>query len=130
LAGTSALVALLIFMMGAPQVAAIELSVGAGLVTVLFVFAINIAGEENLDRRPVIPAPVAWVLVGASLVLLGWLNLPNLNLPLSVSTGSQFGSIFWEQRGLDVLVQIALIFCGVLGVLGLLSAPKNAEGGS
>jgi uncharacterized MnhB-related membrane protein len=46
LAGASALVALLIYMLGAPEVAVIELSVGAGLVTVLFVFAINIAGEE------------------------------------------------------------------------------------
>jgi uncharacterized MnhB-related membrane protein len=42
LAGSSAFVALLLFRMGAPEIAVIELSVGAGLVTVLFVFAINI----------------------------------------------------------------------------------------
>lgn len=29
--------------------------------------------------------------------------------------------ILWEQRGVDVLAQIALIFAGVLGVIGLLS---------
>ena len=46
LAGASALTALMMFRLGAPEVAVIELSVGAGLVTVLFVFAINIAGEE------------------------------------------------------------------------------------
>ncbi|MDO9122475.1 MAG: NADH-quinone oxidoreductase subunit J, partial [Anaerolineaceae bacterium] len=46
LAVTSALVALMLFLLGAPQIAVIELSVGAGLVTVLFVFAINISGEE------------------------------------------------------------------------------------
>ena len=49
LAVTSALVALMIYLLGAPQVAVIELSVGAGLVTVLFVFAINISGEEALN---------------------------------------------------------------------------------
>jgi hypothetical protein len=29
--------------------------------------------------------------------------------------------MLWEQRGLDMLVQIGLIFAGVLGVLGLLA---------
>ncbi len=53
LAGASALVALMMYLLGAPEVAVIELSVGAGLVTVLFVFAINIAGEEPLPTlRP------------------------------------------------------------------------------
>lgn len=49
LAVTSALVALMFYMLGAVQVAVIELSVGAGLVTVLFVFAINISGEEGMN---------------------------------------------------------------------------------
>ncbi|MHB1482597.1 MAG: hydrogenase subunit MbhD domain-containing protein, partial [Bellilinea sp.] len=41
LAATSALVALEMYLLGAPEIAVIELSVGAGLVTILFVFAIN-----------------------------------------------------------------------------------------
>ena len=47
LAVTSALVALMIYLLGAPQVAVIELSVGAGLVTVLFVFARNFMGKGD-----------------------------------------------------------------------------------
>ncbi len=58
LAGTSALVALLIYLLGAPEVAVIELSVGAGLVTVLFVFAINIAGDEPIKLRAI---PPRWI---------------------------------------------------------------------
>ncbi len=51
LAGCSAILSILLYLMGAYQVAVIELSVGAGLVTVLFVFAISIAGDE-IDRGP------------------------------------------------------------------------------
>jgi uncharacterized MnhB-related membrane protein len=79
LAGASALTALLMYLLGAPEVAVIELSVGAGLVTVLFVFAINIAGEERLDIMPVMPRPLAWLLVvctGASCLTLQAACLP------------------------------------------------------
>ena len=62
LAGCSALTALLLYLLGAPEIAVIELSVGAGLVTVLFVFAINIAGEETLPIRRLIPRPLAWAI--------------------------------------------------------------------
>jgi len=55
LAGASALVALEMYLLGAPEIAVIELSVGAGLVTVLFVFAINLTGEGNLDARRMMP---------------------------------------------------------------------------
>src|SRR5512146_1853807 len=76
LAGASALTAILLFMYGAQLVAVIELSVGAGLVTVLFVFAINIAGDDAINARPVPPMP--WV-VGLTLLfvlLLGWFVWP------------------------------------------------------
>src|SRR5512146_3422057 len=70
LAGASALTAILLFMYGAHLVAVIELSVGAGLVTVLFVFAINIAGDDAIPARPRIPRPLAWIVTLGSLALL------------------------------------------------------------
>ena len=122
LAGSSALVALMMYLLGAPEVAVVELSVGAGLVTVLFVFAINIAGEEDLPLHFVIPRPLSWGLIVASLLLLGWLVLPRFTTVIPVlNTAMSFTQMLWEQRGLDVLVQIALIFTGVLGILSLLS---------
>lgn len=133
LAGTSALVSILIYMLGAPQVAVVELSVGAGLVTVLFVFAINIAGEEAVDVRALLPKPLAWVLVGLSVVLLGWMGLPGaaslaqINLAPSVSAAVSFTDTLWQVRGLDILIQIVLIFAGVLGVLGLLSDAQGVS---
>jgi uncharacterized MnhB-related membrane protein len=124
LAGTSALVALLIYMLGAPEIAVIELSVGAGLVTVLFVFAINIAGDEILAREKFLPRPVAWLLIAIALLLLGWLVLPNLvEIPLADTLPVLSGAV-WEARSLDVLLQIVMIFSGVLGLLGLLAEGK------
>jgi uncharacterized MnhB-related membrane protein len=126
LAGASALVALLIYLLGAPEVAVIELSVGAGLVTVLFVFAINIAGEENLVGKGMIPLPLAWVMVILSLFLLGWLTLPALNIAIpGLDVIPSATATLWEDRFLDIILQIVIIFAGVMGVLGLLSESKN-----
>lgn len=123
LAGVSALLALLLYDMGARDVAVIELSVGAGLVTVLFVFAINIAGEEVMAAPRLLPKPIAWGLISLASLLLGWLTLPLTGVvPPMAEAG--FAGVLWEQRGLDMLVQIVLIFAGVLGIVGLLSESK------
>jgi len=130
LAGCSALVALLMYLMGAPEIAVIELSVGAGLVTVLFVFAINIAGEEVMAIRSLVPRPLSWLLVAASVVLLTWITLPSfISAPVS-ETQAGFAKILWQDRWLDLLLQLILIFAGVLGVLGLLAdeKPEAPEG--
>ena len=128
LAVTSALTAVLLYLLGAPEVAVIELSVGAGLVTVLFVFAFSITGETTVDEKTLLPRWLVWVLVLAVVLVLGWLILPVRGEPiLAIRTGlpmaiePDFGHMLWQQRGLDVVVQMVLIFAGVMGLLGLLS---------
>jgi len=125
LACTSALLSVLLYMLGAPEIAVIELSVGAGLVTVLFVFALNLIGEEKPEERFVIPKPVSLGLVLVALLLIGAL-VPPLSHPDQALAAPEpsFSIMLWQQRGVDVLVQVALIFAGVLGVLGLLSGVK------
>lgn len=123
LAVTSALISVLLYLLGAPEVAVIELSVGAGLVTVLFVFAISMAGEDLTPLKSLIPRPVAIVLVGVAIVLLAWMVLP-LGEQAAMSE-APFGTVLWQDRGADVLVQIVLIFAGVLGVLGILADRKS-----
>lgn len=127
LAATSALVATLLYTLGAPEVAVIELSVGAGLVTVLFVFAFSIVGEETLDAKSLVPKPLVWGLVLLAAFLLGWLVLPQAVATLpQAGSGASFAQVLWQQRGLDVLAQVVLIFAGVLGLLGLLSESRQA----
>ncbi|HPH95743.1 MAG TPA: NADH-quinone oxidoreductase subunit J [Anaerolineaceae bacterium] len=128
LAGTSALVALMIYLIGAPEVAVVELSVGAGLVTVLFVFAINIAGEETYTTPSRLPRPLAWGMVVLSVVLLGWFFLSRTAMPEAIAAPNlSLYEAIWQQRNLDILLQVALIFCGVLGAIGLLSEDKPIE---
>jgi uncharacterized MnhB-related membrane protein len=128
LACISALTSVVIFMMGATQVAVMELSVGAGLVTVLMVYALSVVGEDALDPISVIPKPLALGLVGAVTILLAWMVYPAIQS--AGLTGSvDLASVLWQQRVLDVWIQIVLIFSGVMGVLGLLSerTPGHSE---
>ncbi|HEX7433528.1 MAG TPA: hydrogenase subunit MbhD domain-containing protein [Anaerolineaceae bacterium] len=126
LAGSSALVALLLYMLGAAEVAVIELSVGAGLVTVIFVFAINIAGEESFSIRRLIPRPITWGLLAVTVVLLGGLTLSHMAPVLPGIDALPFAKAVWEVRGLDALLQVIIIFSGVLGLLGLLAENSGA----
>lgn len=123
LAGTSALLSLIFYLAGAQLVAVVELSVGAGLVTVLFVFAISISGEDSTDLHSVVPNILSGALVLVSAFLLGWLSLP-ANLGSQTVAEPAVSKMIWEVRGLDILVQVVLIFAGVLGLLGLLAEVK------
>ena len=156
LAGVSVLVAIGLYHVGAHETAVIELSVGAGLVTVLFVFAIVMAGEDAMAAPAVVPRWLAWALAVAGVALLAWLTLPlggsttagftaegaggaevsPLSSALSAfsavssdaatTSESTFAVVLWQERALDMLVQIGLIFAAVLGVLGLLAEPATA----
>ncbi len=125
LALTSALVALMIYLLGAQQVAVIELSVGAGLVTVLFVFAINISGDEVIDAKSILPKPLVWasVVVASALTIYFIFRAVGI-IPTPEFQGTTTSSILWQERYLDLLMQVVLIFAGVLGVIGLLSHAK------
>jgi uncharacterized MnhB-related membrane protein len=131
LAGASALLSVVFYLLGARQVAVIELSVGAGLVTVLFAFAINIAGDEPIKRRQLLPGPLVLAMLLAFVFLLGWfvLPLPGPQVHAALPQGS-LADVLWGQRGLDVLVQVVLIFSGVLGLLGLLAESRPPLEGS
>ncbi|MEI7846662.1 MAG: hydrogenase subunit MbhD domain-containing protein [Chloroflexota bacterium] len=120
LACVSAAVSVLLYLMGAQQVAVIELSVGAGLVTVLLVYALSVVGEDAADLLSVIPKPLAFILVGLSAGLLLLMIFP-LGEPTVEVASFSLTVVLWQQRVLDVWIQIVLIFSGVLGVLGLLS---------
>jgi NADH:ubiquinone oxidoreductase subunit 6 (subunit J) len=128
LAGTSVLVSIALYALGAQTAAVIELSVGAGLVTVLFVFAISIAGDDALKERVFIRNRVAITLTIGFAVLLGWMVLP-VDTASSIASEASFAVIVWDNRALDVLLQLVLIFTGVLCLLGLLMDERPARAG-
>ena len=120
LACVSALVTVTLYLLGAYEVAVIELSVGAGLVTVLLVYALSVIGEDVLDPTSIIPKPLAILLVAGIGVLVIWMTYP-LAMSQTVKGEMLLADVLWKHRALDVWVQVALIFSGVMGVLGLLS---------
>lgn len=119
LAGLSAATAASLYLIGAYDMAVIELSLSLGLVTVLLAFAISMVGANSPDtmlrRRP------DRALVVLVLILMVALILPATAVPaLTAGVDGDFSAVLWETRQPDILVQIALIFAGVLGVLRLL----------
>ena len=126
LACISALVSSVLYMLGAAQVAVMELSVGAGLVTVLLVYAVSVVGDDAFDPPSVIPKPLAFLVVGLIAILLGWMALPAASAYYRHGSPTLAVSL-WESRVLDVWIQIALIFSGVMGVLGLLSEKTSGK---
>jgi NADH-quinone oxidoreductase subunit J len=122
LAFMSALLAVLLYRLNSPFAAVFELSVVAGLITVLFVSVIALTKEEERAKEarwPVYVFPLA-------LAAFGLINLRVMqSLFAAVPQGygnpaSSFGATLWGGRSADILGQIAVIFGGVFGVLALL----------
>ncbi len=127
LAGASAFMAMIFYSLGAREAAIIELSVGAGLVTVLFVFAISVAGDESIEGKPAVPRALAAMLAGLCIIGLIWLLRDIVAPAPTAASASTLTTVLWHDRALDVLVQVALIFTGVIGLLGLLAEPRAAQ---
>ena len=70
------------------------------------------------------PKPLAWGLIAVALALTIYLTVRGGGLSLILKSASESSTVLWADRYLDFMIQVALIFCGVLGVLGLLSEGK------
>jgi NADH-quinone oxidoreductase subunit J len=122
LAFVSALLAVVLFRLNSPYAGVFELSVVAGLVTVLFVSTIALTSHERAAEEPKWPRYV-FPLV---LVLFGLIDLVIAERFFGAMTRSwqrpvgDFGSTLWGARAMDIVGQIAVIFGGVFGVLALL----------
>ncbi len=127
LAALSGLTAILLYLFGAPELAVIELSVGAGLITVLLAFAISMAEDETMPAS-LVPRPFAWLLILVAAGLLAWLILPQLpGVRAVAAVEAPFFVQVWENRLLDLVVQIAVVISGVMGVLSLLGETRQAK---
>ncbi len=124
LAAVSALTAIMLYLLGAYQVAVIELSVGAGLVTVLMVYAISVVGDDARDLISMLPKPLAGLFSLLAAVILAAMALPLIGREAPAADIS-LENVLWQNRALDVWVQIVLISSGVMGLLGLLAEGRT-----
>lgn len=120
LAATSAFLALSLYLLGAAEIAVVELSVGAGLVTVLLVLAITTTEPNAARLPPALPRlPTAVLVTAVTLLAVTLVGAPTP--AAEAESEAPFAVVVWEQRGADILLQIALIFVGLLTVLALLA---------
>ena len=134
LAVSSAILTLILFHLGGPLAAVFELSVCAGLITVVFIATISLTKADScederweklriLKRFVFLPLVVA--IVGWRLAVLG-IHAERIAAPLS---GEVEGvrQVLWFVRRLDLLGQILIILAGVFGVVVLFKG-KDDDG--
>jgi NADH-quinone oxidoreductase subunit J len=118
LALVSICVSLIFFNFGAPWAAVFELSVCAGLITVLFVGAVSLIRSED-EKHPENRARFyALPLAAAIFAIAGWFYLPAFfeNLANWARVGSGGGTIglaLWDMRRPDLLGQLLMLAAGV-----------------
>lgn len=127
LALTSALLAVVLFLLGAHWAALFELSVCTGLITVVFVSAISITTADRRDEVHTREhhsyfAPLPYILIFAGVALLAVLLLSNFQLEGArnvTATFADFKRVFWDTRQVDIVGQLALILAGAFAVVVL-----------
>lgn len=131
LAATSIGVSLVLFDFRAPWAAVFELSVCAGLITVLFISAVSLLRKEESffaeDRTRFRLLPVFALIVAIGGWIAGWPFFEALaDYARFGARGQSLGSMLWESRRMDLLGQIAMLAAGVL-VINSVFAAKKAE---
>ena len=122
LAVASLLLGILFFLMGAPFAGVFEISVVAGLITVLFMLTIALTKTEGEVReskavRIVFPLFFIAFIVIDILVMKGL--LPKIHALAGGAETGTFGDVLWKQRTFDLVGQLAVILAGVFAVLAL-----------
>jgi NADH-quinone oxidoreductase subunit J len=129
LAVSSVVLAVILFRFQAPWAAVFELSVCAGLITVLFISAISIIKKEehflSESRFRFYIMPIVIGVDGVLLWILGKQLIPFLS-PVQIASDSySLGTWIWAVRNLDVIGQICVIVAGVLMVKAFFSVKKK-----
>jgi NADH-quinone oxidoreductase subunit J len=134
LALTSAILSMIMFRLNAPIAGVFELSVCAGLISALFFSIITIT--QPLTPEKVIQEWKAklerfWYL--PVIVLLSGFILSILNVKLDITLPTpekivEVRSVLWASRQLDLIGQIIILICGVLGIVVLLKEMRKKSG--
>jgi NADH-quinone oxidoreductase subunit J len=138
LALTSAVLTVIMFLLGAWMAAVFELSVCAGLITVVIISAISLTKPLTMDEsremqkkrlRRFIYLPFLLIVVFSALYIswkFGYLHFTwNFINPYQVSQQPTIGDAIWKTRQVDIIGQIIVILSGVFGVVVLFKEKKD-----
>lgn len=125
LAVTSIMVTLLMFKLNSPFAAVFELSICAGLITVIFITTISfvkpVTEEELLETRKrrikkYIALPIILIIIG---IVTSFVIKPMaLALPATAQVTSVANAL-WNLRQVDILGQAIILLVGVFGIVVL-----------
>ena len=133
LALVSVFASLLLFNFNAPWAAVFELSVCAGLITVLFIGGVSLilssveaAGENRLFVR-VLPLALAIFAIAS------WFYLPPFFTEMSgwrymAADSGHTGTVLWQLRRPDLLGQLAMLVAGVFVLKSVFPKRRAAKG--
>ena len=130
LAMTSALLTMIMFEMDAALAGVFELSVCAGLITVLFIGAVSLIRAED-EKRPENRALFnALPLAAAIFAIAAWYYLPPFFEELAGwkrmgSGGGSIGLALWDMRRPDLLGQVLMLAAGVFVIKSVF--PRRTE---
>jgi NADH-quinone oxidoreductase subunit J len=130
LALASVLLAVVLFLRGANIAAVFELSVCAGLITVLFVSTVSLTKDS--DQKDESPLPRTFILPMAAILLgVAWFAarfvVARLPAAAAAPVPGSFADAFWGLRATDLAGQIALILVGVFGMLATLRTKDDGR---
>jgi NADH-quinone oxidoreductase subunit J len=121
LALTSVILSVMMYRLHSPLAAVFELSVCAGLLSVIFITTVSFTSRLSKEMLPIRRRErfiKFWFLpfiVIATGLLLSQVGIPQLKLPLPVQE-QDVRNILWHLRHLDLLGQIVILLAGAFGV--------------
>jgi len=128
LALTSMFLSIAMFLLDSPLAAVFELSVCAGLITVVFISAISMIKPEGNDRgddlvqrksrrlKKYLPLPLLLVVTG---ILLWMVRVDMPTLPAAEALSLELSEVMWGERRVDLAGQAIIILVGVFGIVVL-----------
>lgn len=119
----SAVLAIILYQLRAPYAGVFELSIGAGLIMVLFISAISLTRrekpEEEEKKKSVLLIIPLLLLIGVALssIVVAVFIFRTGIVPVLGENG--FSQTLWKVRWLDIVGQLGIILAGVLAISAL-----------
>lgn len=131
LALTSVTVSVILFRLNAPLAAVFELSVCAGLISVIFITTVNFTKRLTGDRFRVFRRErfirfwyLPFILMIVAFILFRYTKPADLKF-LEMAQDGDVRDVLWNKRHLDLLGQVVVLLAAALGVVVLFKEQKR-----
>jgi hypothetical protein len=106
---------------GAVQASLVELSIGAGLTTIIFIITITLSGVSKMQARPASTRTTAFIAAGAVLLGMAYslMNAVSSQAAAGVAAAADVSDVLWRSRVQDVWGMVFIIIAAGIGVATL-----------